>query len=99
MTQKFFTHTVRIPPLTDVRELISQYHSLFSTMGIPVADAFPPSTLGFSHPIPEENEKLKNEFFGTMSMLQGTLMQFKTLAVKNTRVQNTTVTFVFECNE
>ena len=79
--------------------MVSQYHSLFSTLGIPVEDPFPAATEGFKHPIPEENNRLTAEFFGTMSMLQGTLMQFKTLILKNTRIQNSTVTFVFECNE
>lgn len=85
--------------MTDVAELVSQYHSLFSQLGIPVDDPFPASTQGFTHPIKEENDKLTMEFFGTMSILQATLMQFKTLWCKQTRVQNSTVTFIFEVNE
>lgn len=96
MSTKFFSHTVRVPPLTDVREMVSQYHSLFSSMGIPVDNCFPPSTQGFTHPIPEENQKLTMEFFGTMNILKSVMMQFKTFALRTTRVQNTTVTFIFE---
>ena len=87
---------MRVPPVTDVQELVSQYHSLFATMNIPIDDPFPASTMGFTHPIPEENERLKKEFFETMMILQGAMMQFKKFVLRTTRVQNTTVTFIFE---
>lgn len=99
MTQKCFTHTVRIPQLTDVRELVSQYHSLFSSLGVVVVDPFPASTQGFTHPIPEENERLTKEFFETMNVLSSMMMQVSNLTLQNSRIQNSTVTFVFVCNE
>lgn len=77
---------------------MGQYHSLFEALGVTVPSPFR-GTQGFTHPIFEEQEKLKREFFGTMQIIKSTLMQFKKLTLINSRAQNTTVTFVFECNE
>lgn len=77
---------------------MGQYHSLFEALGVTVNSTFR-GTQGFTHPIPEEQQKLQREFFGTMQIVKSTLMQFKKLTLINSRTQNSTVTFVFECNE
>lgn len=64
-----------------------------------MVDPFPAGTQGFTHPIPEENQRLTVEFFGTMNLLKGAMMQHDGLTLINTRVQNTTATFVFSYNE
>lgn len=78
--------------------MVNQYHSLFSSLGVQGAPAGV-ATQGFSHPIPEENEKMTREFFMTMQTLKSTMMQFKKLTLTRTRIQNTTATFVFESIE
>lgn len=93
---KTFTHSVRIPALTDVPEMLGAYHTLFKVIGVNMGDLIFPPKEGFTHPIPQENEKMTSEFMGTMQVIQDTLAEHRFLKLINSRVQNTRVTFVFE---
>lgn len=87
-----------VPPLTDVGETLGQYHSLFNALGIPVDSPFQ-VTAGFTHPLPEVNQTLTRQFFETKMAIEN-LKMFRTgVRWINSRVQNTTITFVFEYNE
>lgn len=92
------THTISLPPMTDVQELLGQYLALFSTLGVVVTTTFVPS-VGFSHPIPEENEKLTRQFFDTMNTFKSLMFNVSKITLTNSRVQNTTVTFVFDVEQ
>lgn len=79
--------------------MLGAYHTLFSVLQVDVGDlVFQPKS-GFTHPIPEENEKMTSEFMGTMSIIQGAIATHHGIKLVNSRVQNTRVTFVFEYNE
>ncbi|MNM27101.1 hypothetical protein D3C81_375850 [compost metagenome] len=97
---KLFSHMVTIPPLTDVQEMLGSYKALFITIGIGKAEemAFPVAG-GFTHPIPEENQRLTNDFFNTSRVLQQLVRDKVNVHLSGTRVQGVTVTFMFGYNE
>ena len=98
MTRKIFTHSVAVPVLTDVPEMLGAYLSLFQQIGINASMPFEPQAC-FTHPVEHENQKLLNDFFTTMNLLSIKNLNHGLLTLDDTRVQNTQVTFVFSYNE
>jgi len=95
---KTATHSVSLPPLTDVQEMLGNYKALFDTLGCPNAMPFVAQS-GFTHPIPEENEKLTNEFFVTMMTIKQLMTSKVNVILIDTRVTGSTVMFVFSFRE
>lgn len=97
---KLFSHTVAIPPLTDMAEMMGGYKALFLTLGIGKAEemAFPIAG-GFTHPIPEENQRLTNDFFNTSRLLQQLVRDKVNVHLRDMRSNMTSVTFMFGYNE
>ena len=98
MTLKYFSHSVAIPQLTDVPEMLGAYLSLFTQIGIIASMPFEPQAC-FTHPIEHENQRMTNEFFQAMNILSVMNLNKGTLTLADTRVQNTQVTFFFSYNE
>lgn len=97
---KLLTHVVAVPPLTDTQEMLGAYKSLMMTIGIKGAEQMPhPLSSGFTHPIPEENQKLTNEFFNTNRVLQQLVRDKVNVHLRDTRVSMTTVTFIYGYDE
>ena len=69
MSTNTFTHMVRFPVMTDLNQFIGAYKLLFESMGITSNIGFDYCE-DFSHPIPEENQKLTDDYMGTMKLLQ-----------------------------
>ena len=100
MTTRTFSHSVSVPPLTDVPEMLGAYGTLFQSLGISFAQQFPfPLSTGFTHPIPEENKKLTNEFFMTSMQLKSAQDMNGPLSFVNASVSSSMVTFIFQYNE
>lgn len=97
---KLLTHVVAVPPLTNVEEMLGAYKTLMQTIGIGDVDQMPfPPSAGFTHPIPEENQKLTNDFFNTSRVLQQLVRDKVFVHLRDTRVSMTTVTFIFGYDE
>lgn len=95
---KTTTHNVRIPPLTDVEQLIGGYKSLFNALGIP--NEIPmPAVEGFTHPIPAENEKLTADFFTSMMAFKQLKIDKVNVKLVNTRINAAMLVFVFTYEE
>jgi hypothetical protein len=60
---------VRFPVLTDLNQFIGAYKLLFESIGI-ISHIDLDYCEDFSHPIPEENQKLTDDYMGTMPLLQ-----------------------------
>lgn len=96
---KFLTHSVRVPPLTDVTEMVACYHTLMSIQGVIVGElVFEPKS-EFTHPIESEKVKMVAEFMGTMSILTSSIHLYGTLTLTQTLVQSSQLFFTFSYNE
>jgi hypothetical protein len=69
MSTSTFTHMVRYPPLTDLVEFLGAYKLLFESMGIG-SNMDVEYCESFSHPVPEENEKLTEDYVMTYTTFQ-----------------------------
>lgn len=91
-TVRNVTHSVYVPPLTDQTEFLGCYKTLLDTLGIknniPVG-----GVNSFSHPIPEENDRLTSEFMSTMQILRSLVLDFPKIECVNVRVTGTSATF------
>lgn len=92
------THSVHVPPLTDVQEMLGAYRGLFEALGIPNDMPFPISQ-GFTHPIEAENTKLTSAFFNTMTIMKQLTIDKVNVQLDSTRVTGESVLFVFSYNE
>lgn len=95
---KSATHTIGVPPLTNIEEMLANYKGLFNALGIPNQIPFEAQS-GFSHPIPEENSKLTNDFFVTMMTVKQLTIDKVNVSLVDARVSQQTVTFVFHFQE
>lgn len=95
-TEKRVTHIIRVPPLTDIPELLGNYANLFSTMGIGLTN-FPFQAMeGFQHPIPESQEILLHDYMDTMRLCQSLVYDHASIILENARAVGPSVTFVFK---
>lgn len=95
--KKQFTHTVQVPAATDVPEMLGAYRSLLTSIQIQVGtlmDLFPENPNGFTHPIPESKAQLEHDFFGTMSLMQSSVLEHGTVYLENVTVSPQTLVFV-----
>lgn len=92
-----FTHIVQVPPNTDVQEMLGGYRSLFGIQGVVgnVLDTFPINAQGFTHPIPECNKILTDEFLHTMQLVQAAILEHGTVYLENATINGKTVVFIF----
>lgn len=92
-----FTYVVQLPPNTDVAEMLGAYKNLFSIQGVDVSlmKQFPVNTQGFSHPIPECNKILTDDFLRTMEAVQASITEHGTIYLENFTVNGKTVVFIF----
>lgn len=98
MQTKKFTHSIALPPNTDVQELLGSYKGLFGVLGI--QNNFPfISTEGFTHPIKECNDKLTQEFMSSMTLLKTQSESRGPISCEDARIGNSQVTFVFSYTE
>lgn len=95
---KSVTHVIGVPPLTDVQEMLANYKGLFNALNVPNEIPFQAQS-GFSHPIPEENEKLTNEFFTTMMIVKQLTIDKVHVKLVDARVSQKSITFVFHFQE
>lgn len=95
MTTKTITHTVMLPPNTDVPQFIGVHRNLMESMEVPHALDFFESFGAFTHPIPECQEQLKVSFFEFFRQLQDLKNLYGSVQCTNATVGNSTVTFVF----
>lgn len=99
MTTKTFTHSVRVPPMTDVPEMVGAYRSLFETQQIDcscLGMMFMPNPNGFTHPIETENQILVADFMNTMSLIQSAVYSYGKVKLTNVRAVSSSLTFVFD---
>lgn len=89
-----FAHTVHLPPLTDVKEMIGMYINLFDALGLKHQHDIGGSVTQFQHPIPEENAKLVRDYFNTQVILSSKLQQ-TSLTLLEIRIVRNTVVFLF----
>lgn len=95
---KTFTHNVPVPHLTDVQELLGMYQGLFTALGISHNMSYP-LVEKFSHPIPEENDKLTKDFFNTMITLKQVLLNKTNVQVANVVVNSVMLTILINYKE
>jgi hypothetical protein len=95
MTTKTITHTVTLPPNTDVPQFIGVHRNLMESMQIPHQLSFFDSVQSFTHPIPECQKQLTTAFFEFFRQLQDLKSLYGSVMCTNATVGNSTVTFVF----
>lgn len=95
MTTKTITHTVMLPPNTDVPQFIGVHRNLMDSMQIPHTLDFFDSTEAFTHPIEECQKQLTTGFFEFFRQLQDLKNLYGSVQCTNATVGNSTVTFVF----
>lgn len=96
--KKTFTHVVQVPPNTDVPQMAGAYRSLFNAVELKnteMLDIFPDNPQGFTHPIPECQEKLKHDFMQTMQLLQASVLDYGTVYLENATFNQNSAVFVF----
>jgi hypothetical protein len=98
MTTKTFSHSVSIPPLTDVEQFMGAYGSLFTQLNIAHSMPFPPAT-GFTHPDEETNKTMTMEFFEAMRQLKDSVAMYGSISLNNAIVGSSMVTFIFQYKE
>lgn len=98
---KIVTHSVYVPPNTDMEAMGGAYRALFSSLGVQNTDIipFPENTTGVSHPIEECLKKMTSEFMGTMGIVQGLVLEHGTLNFENMTFNGQTATFSFNYTE
>lgn len=95
---KLTSHSVAVPPLTDIQEMMGAYKGLFDMLNLPNTMPFAASS-GFTHPIPEENEKLTGEFFNAMMTVKQLMIDRISVKLHDTRINSHMITFVFSYEE
>lgn len=93
--KQILTHTISIPPLTDITELMAVYNNLFLTLGVKNNLGTTDIATKFTHPVPESNAKLLVDFTNTMGVLTSAVRE-ASVTITNARVTPTALTFVFE---
>lgn len=95
MTIKTITHTIALPPNTDVVQFLGVYRNLMESMQVPHnMDTFD-SVDGFTHPIEECQKQLTTAFFEFFRQLQDLKNIYGSVQCINATVGNSTVTFIF----
>ena len=89
-----FAHTIHLPPLTDIKEMVAMYINLFDALNLKHNHDVGLSVSKFQHPIPEENAKLVRDYFNTQVMLSSKLQQ-TSLTLLEIRIVRNTVVFLF----
>lgn len=93
-TVRNVTHSVYVPVLTDHGQFLGCYRTLLDTLGIKNTIPFEP-TQTFTHPIPEENDRLTADFMNSMRILQSLVLDFPNIECTNVRIMGTSATFSF----
>lgn len=88
------SHTIKFPPLTDLKELIGMYSNLFTTIGVKSNLQLDGNVTRFQHPIPEENTKLVAEYSNVYQIISSTHSNTP-LTLLDIRVVRNQVTFIF----
>lgn len=98
--RKTLTQHIKIPVLTNVEELLGNYHNLFVARGIESNLAFA-SNGNFTHPIPESYQKLLHDFMHINNLLNGFAMSYEKIKLENVQVHQTgeMATFFFSMQE
>ena len=80
-----WTHHIRIPPLTDIAGLLGSYHNLFVAAGC--TSNIPYRSEGsFSHPIPESQQQLLNDFMNVNQKLFGLKMDYEHIVLEDIKL-------------
>lgn len=95
---KQITHSVQIPPLTDVEQLLGCYRALFDMLGLPNSMPFPLGS-GFTHPVEAENTKLMTAFYNTKIVVEQLMRDRISVKLADCRVNQIMVTFIFSYQE
>lgn len=92
-----FTHVIQLPPNTDVQEMLGSYKHLFTIQQVDVTllGQFPSNSQGFSHPIPECNKILTDDFLNTMTTIEASKLEHGTIYLENFTVNANSVVFIF----
>lgn len=92
-----FTHVVQLPPNTDVQEMLGAYKNLFEIQQVDTTllKLFPNNAQGFSHPIPECNKILTDDFLATMQNIEASKLEHGTIYLENFTVNANSVVFIF----
>lgn len=98
MTQVVKSHLVRIPPLTDVTQMLGAYRGLLLALGI-ANNLIYPVQGQFTHPIPEENQRMTADFMNTMLTLKQIKIDHPDVFLSDCRVHGTSVWFTFTYEE
>lgn len=83
--RRTLTHHIRIPIATDVPALMGNYHNLFIAQGMQ-SDIPYRSDGHFSHPIPESQQQLLNDFMNMNQKLLGLKMSYEQFRVENVMI-------------
>lgn len=90
------THNVRIPPVTDVPQMIGAYAALISVLGIPLPADFPFALAGaFSHPIEAENQAMTADFMNTKMLIESLRMRYVNVALAKMNVNGSQLVMTF----
>lgn len=95
---KLTTHSVAVPPLTDVEQMMGLYKALFDMLGLPNAMPFPVCS-EFTHPIEESQQRLMTDFYNTKIIVQQLMRDRISVKLDDCRVNTNMATFVFSYQE
>lgn len=96
-----FSHMVRVPIMTDVPQMIGAYRTLFESCGVNCSalGTYFPASVGFTHPIETENQKLLADFMQTMPLIETAMLSYGSIQLINVRTTESTVNFIFQYKE
>lgn len=95
---KLITHSVKVPPLTDVEQMLGCYRALFDMLGIPNSMPFPLGS-GFTHPVEAENQKMMTDFYNTKIVVDQLKRDRINVKLHDCRVNTIVATFIFSYEE
>lgn len=95
---KQITHNVRIPPLTDIEQMMGCYRALFSMLGLPNAMPFPMGS-GFTHPVEAEQSKMMTDFYNTKIVVEQLMRDRISVKLADCRVGESVAVFIFTYEE
>lgn len=93
---RIITHSIHVPPVTDVKELMEAYNNLFLSMEIKnQINIAPGGATNFTHPVPESQAMLLKGYSSTYFALNS-VSKDETITLINVRVTSSMITFIFQ---